>query len=376
MTNQERFHAVLDFQPADRLPNYELGAWPQVYEQWEQEGLPPGVLYQHWFEGEPFFGLERRAFAAINYSMHPAFPEEVLDEDERYVTIRHANGIISKALKEGSIGGARMCMDQYIAHPVTDRASFREIAKRYDPTQPTRYPLWWDEQTRMWQGRDYPLFLLTNATFGLYSQLRSWVGTEEISYLFYDDPAFVEEMIEFATDFFLQLVEPALQHVQFDAFNFFEDLAGKGGPLISPAIFRRFFLPSYQRVTARLRRAGIRHIWYDSDGDVEVLIPLLIEAGITCLWPMEQACGMDPVRLRGIYGRDMAYAGGIDKRALMRDKRAIDEELQAKVPPLLESGGYIPFVDHTVPPEVSYENFLYYLDVKRRMIGQDAVLAG
>ena len=37
--------------------------------------------------------------------------------------------------------------------------------------------------------------LLGNGSFGLYSQLRSWVGTEDISYLFYDDPALVEAIV-------------------------------------------------------------------------------------------------------------------------------------------------------------------------------------
>jgi len=46
--------------------------------------------------------------------------------------------------------------------------------------------------------------------------------------MFYDDPALVEEMIEFNTDFLLNLVERELKDVQFDYFNFFEDCAGKG----------------------------------------------------------------------------------------------------------------------------------------------------
>ena len=32
------------------------------------------------------------------------------------------------------------------------------------------------------------------------------------------------------------------------------------------------------------------------------------------------------------------------------------------VAPLVEEGGYIPWLDHSVPPDVSYDNFLYYMD--------------
>ena len=153
----------------------------------------------------------------------------------------------------------------------------------------------------------------------------------------------------------------------FDYFNFFEDFAGKGGPLISPQIFQKFFLPYYKKIINRFRQAGIKYFWLDSDGDPEVLIPLMLEAGITCLWPLEQASGMDPVRLRKKYGRDLSLAGGIDKLELAKDKKAIEKELYAKIPPLLESGGYIPHLDHTFSPEISYENFLYYLKLKGKL---------
>jgi uroporphyrinogen decarboxylase len=196
------------------------------------------------------------------------------------------------------------------------------------------------------------------------------VGTENISYLFYDDPALVEEMIEFNTEFLLALVERALQEVRFDFFNFFEDFAGKGGPLLSPHIFRRLFLPYYQRIIERFRRAGIRYFWLDSDGDAEALIPLMLEAGITCLWPLEQASGMDPRRLRREYGKSLALAGGIDKIEIGKGRKAIEAELRAKIPLMLESGGYLPILDHCFSPEISYDNFLYYVELKARLIGQ------
>lgn len=369
MTDRQRLVAVLNFENPDRLPNYELGAWGQAIERWFAEGLPQDQVYLWWFEGEPYLGIDRRGFATINVGMVPPFEYEVLEEDERYVIARHANGIVSKALKEGTARGTRWCMDQYLSFPVTDRASFQALKRRYDPSSRTRYPLWWDEWVRIWRTRDYPLCLLANGTFGLYSQLRSWVGTENLSYLFYDDPALVEEMLEFATDFLLATVERALQEVEFDYFNFFEDFAGKGGPLVSPALFRKFLLPCYRRIIERLSRAGLRSFWLDTDGDPRVLIPLMLEAGINCLWPLEVASGMDPVALRREYGRDLVLAGGIDKREIAKDRAAIDRELEAKILPLRDAGGYIPHLDHTFPPEVSYDNLRYYLDKKAELLG-------
>lgn len=61
--------------------------------------------------------------------------------------------------------------------------------------------------------------------------------------------------------------------------------------------------------------------------------------------------------------------GAIDKRALARGKEAIREEVMSKVPFLVESGGYIPSVDHWVPPDVSFENYCFYVNTLREIAG-------
>jgi hypothetical protein len=372
MTHRECFLKIMAGEPTNWVPNYELGCWGQTKQRWLDENMPEDKVYfGDWFEGEPFFMLDRRGFADLNIHMLPAYEYKVLEEDERYIVSRHKNGLIRKALKAGTVRGTRMSMDAYIDFPVKDRNSWEDVKRRYDPSSPIRYPFWWDELVRTWEGRDYPLCLLRNGSFGLYSQLRSWVGTVNISYMFYDDPVLVEEMVEHATEFFLALVERALQEVQFDYFNFFEDLSGKGGPLIGPKEFHKFLMPYYKRIISRLNKAGIKYIWVDSDGDPEVLIPLWMEAGMTCFWPLEQASGMDPVRLRKKFGKSLILCGGIDKMEIAKGKKAIEEELYKKIPPLLEDGGYIPHMDHSIPPDISYENFLYYMELKKKLIGNN-----
>ncbi len=361
----------MESESTDWVPNYELGCWGQTIQRWLDEGMPPDQVYLgDMFEGEPLFGIDRRSFARLGIGMIPEFDYEVIEETDRYLVARHTNGIVTKALREGTVRGTRMSMDCYVSHPVTDRASWRDVKRRYNPEAPVRYPFWWDEMVRTWRGRDYPLCLLANGTFGLYSQLRSWVGTENISYLFYDDPALVEEMIEFNTEFLLTLVDRGLDDAEFDYFNFFEDCAGKGGPLIGPELFRKFFLKPYRRIIDRLSRAGIRSFWLDCDGDPGPLIPLWMEAGITCLWPLEQASGMDPIGLRKRYGTDLVLCGGLDKMEIAKGPKAIERELYTKIPPLVEQGGYIPHIDHSVSPEISYTDFLYYLELKHKLIGR------
>ncbi|HOM26339.1 MAG TPA: uroporphyrinogen decarboxylase family protein [bacterium] len=370
MTHREHFCKIMKGDVSNWIPNYEYGLWGQTFERWIKEGMPEDKIYNNWFEGEPFFKIDRRGFAHINTGPVPAYQTEVIEETDRYIIQRNPWGYITKSLKEGTVRGTRPSMDQYISFPVTDRESFNQMKEKYNPFSSVRYSLWWDEWVKIWKKRDYPLCLLGNASWGIYSRLRIWVGTENLSYMFYDNPALVEEMIEFNVEFLLSLVEKALNEVEFDYFNFFEDCAGKGGPLFGPEIFKKFFLKPYKRVIERLKKAGIEIITLDTDGNFEVLIPLWMDAGINFFWPLEQASEMDPLKLRKKFGKNIILMGGIDKREIAKGKNEIEKELYKKIPPLLEQGGYIPTLDHAISPDISYENFMYYIELKLKLIGR------
>ena len=105
----------------------------------------------------------------------------------------------------------------------------------------------------------------------------------------------------------------------------------------------------------------------DSDGNTEELIPLWIESGLSGQYPLEVTAGLDAVKLRKKFGKNFILIGNIDKRALVKGKKAINEELNKKVPYLISKGGYFPAIDHYTPPNVPYENYLYYLKSLRKI---------
>ena len=130
-------------------------------------------------------------------------------------------------------------------------------------------------------------------------------------------------------------------------------------------------MPRYQKVTDMLHSAGIDVIFVDSDGNLNELIPLWLECGVNGYWPLECAAGNDAVALRKKYGKDIILGGNIDKRELLKGKDAIREEVMSKVPFLLESGGYFPSVDHLVPPDVTLENYRYFINTLREVAGRE-----
>jgi uroporphyrinogen decarboxylase len=107
-----------------------------------------------------------------------------------------------------------------------------------------------------------------------------------------------------------------------------------------------------------LKAHGVKIILVDTDGDCSSIIPFFIEAGATGMYPFEVNCGMDVLKVRREYP-DLAILGGIPKSEIQYGKERIDEILK-DIPEMLKYGGYVPFGDHFIPPEVGFENFKYY----------------
>jgi uroporphyrinogen decarboxylase len=77
---------------------------------------------------------------------------------------------------------------------------------------------------------------------------------------------------------------------------------------------------------------------------------------------------MDALQLRKKYGSELILWGGIDKREVAKGKGAIEREICRQVPQLLEYGGYIPHLDGGWPASISYEDFLYFIELKHNVI--------
>jgi uroporphyrinogen decarboxylase len=92
-----------------------------------------------------------------------------------------------------------------------------------------------------------------------------------------------------------------------------------------------------------------------------------MDAGVDTLWPIERASEINPMALRKRFGKGLRLWGGVDKRVLVQGPEAIRAHLREFIP-LIEEGGFIPTVDHTVPPDVSWENFRHYMDLKRQLL--------
>jgi len=290
----------------------------------------------------------------------PAYEPRIISEDERSVTLINVAGQTVKYVK----GYVEEMMPRFLDWPVKDRATWNEHKKRLESDTPERWPTDWNAYVHAMNKKPEPISLGVGSFYGY---LREWVGSEKILYMFYDNPMLVEDMMEQVLYLETEVIKRVLKDIKIQRAAFWEDMCYKAGPLISPAMVRKFMMPRYKKITDLLHNYGVDVIYIESDGNLNELIPLWLEVGINYVRPLEVAAHNDTVAIRKQYGRDLIIAGGIDKRALIKGKEAIREEVMSKVPFLLETGGYFPSVDHAVPPDVTFENYCYYINLIREV---------
>jgi hypothetical protein len=355
MSPRERFHATFSYGSPDRV--FRLADWRfnDTMLRWRKEGLPSDEHFS------TQFGFDR----VENINLNPGYSED-LDA----VWPRPSTRVVERSLEwhvvENELGGRyrtwtdrEIGMSQWIDFPVKDRQSWERFKRWLDPDQPSRYPEYWDDLVRCYKDRDYPLGITAGSYYGW---LRDWVGMENLALWYYDRPDLVREIVEYVADFVIRWTSRALSDIpDIDFASIWEDMCMKTGPLISPDLYRTFHLEPMRRVIKVFREAGVRLVTLDSDGMADELIPIWLDAGVDVVYPIERASGCDPVRYRARHGKKLRMYGGIDKRVL-RDgmpRTAIEDEVAQKVG-LIREGGYIPLVDHAIPPDVPLANYRYY----------------
>ena len=374
MNTRERFLNIAHFELKNEI---FIGSWFQWFwydalVNWVNQGASAEILSdEHRAE---FFKFERVEQIDIKSGMLclgksfgppyvpcyiPLFEREILTEDDRIRIVMNEGGIKCKEYIEQPER-----MPQWIDYPVKDKKSWEQLKKRLYPQEPTRYPAWWKDKVRCWKNRDYVLGLSVGSFFGM---LREYIGFENLCVMYYDNPSLILEIAEWMEYFEMKIIKKVIADVELDYVYYWEDIAFKTGALISPQIFKKFIMPYYKRINNYLRSNGIDIILVDSDGFTEELIPLWLESGLNGHYPLEVTANMDAIRLRKKYGKNLILSGNIDKRALAKDKNAIEKELLNKVPFLISGGGYFPSLDHFCPPDVSYENYIFYLETLKKL---------
>lgn len=327
MNERERFKKTMRFEKPDRVPYFEQFIREDTVERWQKEGLPKGV------DVERYFNLDHRQVLPLKRSLRDLNREEF------------------PRIKTGK--------------------DLEKLRKFLDNALKEAYPPDWKQRVEAYSKRDYPVGVAAwESGILLFLGVIGWSAFERACLMMYDQRDLVLAIIEHFAEYLLRGIERALDEVELDFAYFTEPIAGSYGPVISPDMFREFAIPWYRKIVAMLREHGIDIIIMRSFGNIELLLPDMVEAGITGLWMTDTIpSSMDYMAIRKEYGPKLALIGGIDATVLIKDEEAIEKEIYEKVPPLLESGGYIPTIDNRPRSHIPFKNFVYYRKLLEKVCG-------
>ena len=324
MTLRERFHKVMNGDPGvDKGPVIEWASWwNKTIALWEQEGIPKNLDQQELFR---YFGLDQ----ILQY-----WPSIISKDCPRRQTENMVPIIIENEDDYERLKPYFFSEDVFEQHAQSIRQKQAELGEE-------NHLLWYTLEGFFW----FP---------------RSLFGDEAHLYSFYDYPELYHRICEDLLAWQIKYVDYICQYARPDFMTIAEDMSYNNGPMLSGEHFKEFIMPYYKRLIPEIKKYGTK-VFVDSDGDISLMLPWLIEAGVEGILPLERQAGVDLNVLRKEYP-DFMFIGGFDKMCLLRGPEDIRKEFE-RLLPVIESGRYIPSVDHQTPPGTTLDNYKYYVEL-------------
>ncbi len=353
MTSRERVLCALRRQEPDRVPIHD-SPWGTTIERWHREGLPDAV------GPDEFFGYELGGQGA---DCSFRFEEKTLEETDEYTVATTANGAVRKNWKHAT--STPECID----FTITTRQAWEEHKARlaYSADRID----WGDTLKSNREQVEAGKFVAYSAAFA-YDWTQGVVGSETLLMEMALDPGWIKELMLAEVELLIHCAEEMIAGgFHFDGAFLFDDNGYRNTTLFSPQMYEEIVWPVHKRACDFFNARNLPVLLH-SCGCVNSFVPGYIKAGFACLQPLEVKAKMDLVQLKRDYGEHLAFMGGIDVRKMaLDDPGPIEEEIRTKLTAAKVGGGYIYHSDHSVPDNVSFENYKRVMELVARYGGYD-----
>ena len=354
MLSKARMECVFEGRKPDRYPCFEH-FWGSALDRWRNEGLPADADQYEYFD----FDIVIAGVRGMDFSAQ--FPEEIISEDETFKVIKDCKGVTARHHKDGS-GHTPHWLDTPIHVP----SDWWEYKKRLVFNESRIDTSAFDMARRYREQGKY--ICLFNAE--PYEQAWPVFGQVQMFMAMIEDPEIVKDAMDTWANLTVECVDYYIKHgLEFDGCFFYGDMGYRNGTLFGPDIYRSLVMPAHKRIVDFLHDNGKRVILH-SCGQIKSFIPMLIEVGFDALQPLEAKCDQDVRELAKEYGRQIVFFGNIDVRELSKDKEAVRREVESKLEAFDGNWNYIFHSDHSIPQDISFENYCYALDLARKYLSR------
>ncbi len=349
MTSTERISRILARKPADRIGLFEH-FWGDTLAEWTSQGhIEEGVSL------EDHFGFDLQTVWAFDMVADLDFEAEAVEENGETVLTRDGNGALLRRSKTHD------ATPEHVDFLVRDRCGWEAHIKPKLVPERRRIDFEAYRDARRVAAERERFFCWSGTN--VFELMHPVCGHEYMLMGMAVDPDWVRDMVDTYAQLTVDLWEILFAEEGCpDGIWFYEDLGFKGRPFCSPAMYREILQPGHAKTIAYAKSKGLPVIMH-SCGYVAPLVPGLMEAGIDCLQVIEVKAGMDLLTLYRDYGAALSLMGGMDVRTLYtNDTRVVDRELESKLPAAAGHFGYVLHSDHSIPNQVSYETYRYFVD--------------
>jgi uroporphyrinogen decarboxylase len=349
MVGVERITNILQRKPVDRIGLFEH-FWGDTQTKWCAEGhLAPGESL------EDHFGFDMQLCWPFNLTAKLDHEPEVLEETDETILTRDGNGAVLRRHK------LHDATPEHIDFLVKDRASWEEHVKPYLVPDRARIDFAAYRNARNNAANRDRFFAWSGVN--VFELMHPVCGHEHMLVGMAVDPDWVRDMVETYANLTIALMEILFaEEGHPDGLWFYEDMGFKKRPFFSLDMYREIIQPGHRKTIAFAKSHRLPVIMH-SCGFVAPLIPGMLDSGIDCLQVIEVKAGMDLVELYRSYGDRLSFMGGIDVRVLYgNDSNQIESELATKIPVVKGHYGYVLHSDHSIPDQVEYETYRFFVD--------------
>jgi uroporphyrinogen decarboxylase len=364
LSKLERMNKTLRHQEADSVPISDF-FWGSFIERWQEElGLLPDTdIYR-------YYNLD---WIATIPNMDPHIKQfEIIEQNEEEVIVKTGfEAVIRKKFRDP--------MPEYIEFDTNTIEKLKNF-KFDDPFDERRYFRRGDNQVAGVGDsfiRDIPPWVETvkslHPDFPVYGSVCEghetlWriVGMENVLLWIGLYPEKLGRFIDRIIEFILGITEAQIKAADgmLDGMVIWGDVAYTRDMLFSPEYWKKHFKPGVKAIVDLCHRNGLPVI-YHGCGNVQRIFEDYIQIGIDSYNPLEAKAGLDVIDLRRKYGHRIGFCGNMDVKLWAE---ASKDELKRVVLTKLNAakgGGYIFQSDHSVPSNVSGENYDYVVKLVR-----------